>query len=235
MSLGLPQGMDTTLWGRFKLRDLTRTSQASSNIPNALELRNLRNLAVMLTKIEEDFGPISLISAFRTAEVQNKLKARDAAQGTAYAAQKKSFHEAGLAADIRPGPGSKFSSVNELWAAMVLTPWVQKEFSEFAIKPEEGQMSIHLALTVPGKAFTPMIASATTGYKPLTMDQVREMAASYLGRAKETAKKAVATVSKKASAAKKIIIAKKKPLAIGGAALLAGAALFWYFFVRDDE
>jgi hypothetical protein len=236
-ALNLPQGMDTVLWGRFKLRDLTKTSQASSNIPNNLELRNLRNLAIMLTKIEEEFGPIRVLSAFRTAEVQNRLKARDVASGTAYAATKKSFHEAGMAADIAPGPGSKFRDVNELWAAMVLTPWVQKEFSEFAIKPEEGQMTIHLSLSAPGLTFKPMIAD-NSGYHSLTMAQVKERAASYLSQAVETVKKAASSakeaVASKTAVVRKTVSENKKPILMG-VALVGAAALLWYFYVREEE
>lgn len=231
-ALGLPQGMDTVLWGRFKLKDLTKTSLASSNIPNSLELRNLRNLAIMLTKVEEEFGPISVLSAYRTQEVQNRLKARDVASGTAYAAQKKSFHEAGMAADIAPGRGSKFKNINELWAAMVLTPWVQREFSEFAIKPEEGQMTIHLAITAPGLTFKPMIADSS-GYHALTMDEVRARASRYFAAASEAVQSVKRAVVQKAAVARKTVVQNKKPILIG-AGLLGAAALLWYLYVREE-
>jgi zinc D-Ala-D-Ala carboxypeptidase len=97
--------MSTQISKHFTLEELTKTSIQADNTPNALELQNLKKLAVeLLDPIYDKIGPFTITSAFRSKAVNQALA------GSNSQVSSTSYHTTGQAADITP-VGSKGTSI----------------------------------------------------------------------------------------------------------------------------
>jgi len=182
---------------KYTLADLCQTSTGLPNLPLASqtsEIANLKWLARTLEALETDIGPFTILSGFRTPEVQQALA--DAGEPVAV---RKSFHEAGMAVDITPTLASGVGN-QEFYgklAAAVGTdeqpgPWYGK-WSEIAYKPS--QNSIHLALATNTKQNVFMALNSAGTYARLTAEEVADYAKPYLQAIEEAASTAIAAVS----------------------------------------
>lgn len=155
-----------TLFANFKLKDLTITKTGLSNLPKTkTEFDNLVWLAKVLDQLRISLGPFTIISAFRTAEVQK------AVAGKNFNPNSKSFHEIGIAADIYP----LGQTIDAYFGKMITNEWKTK-LGEIIIKPT--QNSIHISLptkTVRGKT---MILDGA--YRLLTSNEIEQYSVPYL-------------------------------------------------------
>lgn len=129
--------INTTLYGKYKLKDLTITNYDLPNMPNEAELKNLIWLAKTLTKLEEDIGSFGIVSAYRSYQVQNAVLGHSP---TATVNRKKSFHEAGMAVDLYPHT----MSIDAFFGKILASDYWYENLGEISIKPS--QNAIHLSL-----------------------------------------------------------------------------------------
>jgi len=176
----------------FTLADLIVTSHTVDNRPTTQsEYDNLVNLAQMLEELQNDVGPFTILSAYRSTALQDMLRA----EGEPVAAGK-SFHELGMAIDLTPKTMSNEEFYGRL-AALVGNdinpgPWYGK-LSEIAYKPT--QNAIHLALPTSYKQNVFMALNAAGTYAKLTYEEIENYAKPYLQAIEEAAATAVAAVS----------------------------------------
>ena len=139
---------DEMLSNHFSLADMTITNTGIDNTPTDADKKNLRWTAGVLDKIYDQIGPFRIASAYRSEAVQNRL--RELGYPTA---EKKSFHEVGMGADIVPLNMDLNEFFNKLLAQF------KDRLGEIALKDVEGQQAIHLSMP-----------TATTIGKVLTLD-----------------------------------------------------------------
>ena len=154
--------INTVLYGKYKLKDLTPTNYDLPNLPNDAELKNLIWLAKVLTKLENDLGPFGIISAFRSYQVQNAVLGYSPNQNVN---RKKSFHEAGMAVDLFPHTTDFTTYFGKILGSDY---WVEN-LGEIAIKPS--QKAIHLSL--PTKSIKSRLLILENGkYRNLTQTEI---------------------------------------------------------------
>jgi hypothetical protein len=139
----------------------------------------MRILADVLENIQHNIGPFVIISGYRTAELQNQLKASGEPTGSGT----KSFHEVGRAVDIYPTS----MGIAEYFGRILADNNLRFLFSEISIKPS--QNALHLSVNVPGDVRTPKIlglASDNT-YKQLSVQEVESYVAKYTSDPQELA------------------------------------------------
>jgi hypothetical protein len=139
----------------YTLGDLCITTQMlmQPNLPSDQNtLNNLIALADVLEQLNSSIGPFSVLSGFRTKELQRVLgeSGNPISQGL-------SFHEIGRGVDIYPGT----MSISDYFGRILADQNLTNEFAEISIKP--GQNSIHLAINVPGDTRTPRITGLDSG------------------------------------------------------------------------
>lgn len=156
----------TMLSSRYSLASMTVTNQnlSQANLPSTQnQMNNLIILADVMEQLTNEVGPFTILSAFRTGELQNAL----AAQGEPTASGT-SFHEVGRGIDIAPSS----MSITEFFGRLLSNDDLKSKFSEIAIKPT--QNSIHLAVNVPGDVRDPKVLglNADGVYAKLTLDDI---------------------------------------------------------------
>ena len=129
--------LNMTLYGKYKLKDLTVTKTGLPNLPNEAELKNLKWLARRLSELENQIGHFGIISAFRSYQVQNQVLGHDP---YTQVNRKKSFHEAGMAADIYPIG----QTIDAFFGKMLADEDILNSWGEVSIKPS--QNAIHIGL-----------------------------------------------------------------------------------------
>ena len=151
------------LSSNYNLADLCVTSQIlmQPNIPSDQStINNLIVTADVLEQLTSTIGPFSVLSGFRTKELQQVLgeAGNPVAQGL-------SFHEVGRAVDIYPTT----MAISDYFGKILANQDLTNKFAEISIKP--GQNSIHLAVNVPGDTRTPKITgldSSSNTYQTLS-------------------------------------------------------------------
>ena len=161
------------LSSQYSLADLTATQQqlTAPNMPSTdAQIANLQILADVLEKIGAGIGTFTLLSGFRTLELQNVLAAagEPTATGT-------SFHELGRAEDIAPTT----MGLTEMFGRL-LAPQFAPLFAEIAIKP--GQGAIHLSVNTPDDTRAPKVLGLNSSnvYTRLTPDEIAGYVKPYL-------------------------------------------------------
>lgn len=135
------------LTSRFTIGDLTASETATRlglyNFPNAEELKNLKELAVLLEFIWDKVGPFSILSGFRSQALQDALRSGAATAETAKMAVSKSYHCTGQAADITPTT----MSLDEFFVKLWTLPEFKSKIGQVAYK--KSQNSIHISTQTP--------------------------------------------------------------------------------------
>jgi uncharacterized protein YcbK (DUF882 family) len=121
---------DMPLSKKYTLRDLCVTETGLPNWPEpeSNELKNLRWLADTLERLEADIGPFDIASAYRSPGVN-----------AAVGGSPKSFHCAGMAADLRPTQDSP----DVFFGKILASDWLAK-LGEIEYKPQ--LKNIHVSL-----------------------------------------------------------------------------------------
>lgn len=136
---------DTFPNSQFTLGDLTVTNSSDDNTPtDDTALANLGNLAAMATSLYNGIGPFTIVSAYRSPDVNTEA---DGASG--------SYHEQGIAMDIYP-------TTMDLptWFSTLLNSSFPSQLGEMFIKPS--QNSIHFSLATAAKTDFPGILDPKT-------------------------------------------------------------------------
>lgn len=145
------------LTDNFKLSEFLKTSYPVANNPSQDAVDNLRTLAYQLQALRDEYGPIGISSGYRSPELQNYLiNVVHNVNAASY-----SLHEAGMAADIFPGSGSKYN-VKQLFAAIVGREDLMNRFGGVAILEDKG--IIHIELPSGDKLGVPMYAGSDGQY-----------------------------------------------------------------------
>jgi len=161
------------LSANYSLKDLTTTSQSLSrpNMPTTTEeFENLQLLADTLELLKSRIGPFSIVSAFRTGELQQALKSQGEPVSTG-----KSYHELGLGIDIYPTT----MNITEYFGRILASSTLKNRFVEIAIKPS--QNTIHLAVRPVGstKEVKVMGLDSKSVYKSLSLEDIARYAKPY--------------------------------------------------------
>lgn len=159
-----------TLYGKYRLKDLTITNYDLPNMPNEAELKNLKWLAKVLTDLENDIGPFTIISAFRSYQVQNAVLGHSP---TAQVNRNKSFHEAGMAVDLWPTT----QTIEAFFGKILASDYWPENLGEISIKPS--QNAIHLSLPTTRLKNKPMILEGGS-YRKLTQNEIEEYRKPYM-------------------------------------------------------
>lgn len=154
---------DAWLNSDFRISDLTVTSQPAANIPSQSELRNLKELANVLSELKSKIGPFQIASAYRSPTVNSLVGGSNS-----------SLHLNGMAADIIP----LTMDIETYFTKIFANPTLKNKLGEITLKPPHG--SLHLSLPTAYKQSVPMILDAN-GYRTLSNVELD----SYLVRAKE--------------------------------------------------
>lgn len=199
---------DTMASARYSVGALSVTNQALSapNLPTTQDqLANLSQLGNILEQLTDNVGPFSILSGFRTRELQNLLSAQGepTASGT-------SFHEVGRGVDIAPTS----MDINSFFGMLLSNEDLKNEFAEIAIKP--GQNSIHLAVNVPGDVRTTKVLGLNSDnvYTSLSIDDILAYITPFMPDA--------ATAEDYASA--ELVTWNTTPLLLAGLALISAGA-----------
>lgn len=157
-----------TLHGKYKLKDLCITNTGLDNTPTEdLHVNNLRWLAVVLSELEPSLGPFTVLSAYRTREVNNKVTGNNDPN------RKTSFHEVGMAVDFYP----LNQSINTYFGRLITTEWKEK-LGEIILKPK--QNSIHIGLpTSSYKGAIKILDPQTNSYRYMTPEEIEEHSEPY--------------------------------------------------------
>lgn len=159
---------DAMLSTNYSVADLTVTTQSltAPNMPDQqYQVDNLVFLANFLENLATVIGPFTVLSAFRTHELQVALAEGGAPTGSGAL----SFHETGRAVDINPTSTDLATAFGTILANQDLT----NTLAEFAFKPS--QNSLHISINVPGDDRTPRILvlnPTTNSYVRATADQI---------------------------------------------------------------
>lgn len=193
----------------YSLKEFLVTSQSLSqpNLPSSVaHYDNLVLLADAKEKLDYYIGPSKVLSAYRTKELQNALKAKGdpTAAGT-------SFHEVGRGMDLAPSN----MSLDEFFGKLLASP-MRGDFAEIAIKPS--QNAIHVAINTPNDVREPKVTGLKNGkYMRLSVDEIAEFIAPYM----ESASAAV-------DEAMHLVTYNKTPLVITLLAALGGISFYLY-------
>lgn len=162
------------LSSHYSIANLSPTTKALSkpNLPSTdVEISNMAMLADTAELLERNVGPFTILSGFRTKELQSVLSStgEPTSAGT-------SFHELGRAVDIYPTT----MGIAEFFAKILVDEDLKNRFVEIAIKP--GQNSIHLAINVPDDTRDPrvMALNADNVYARLTVDEITSYITPYM-------------------------------------------------------
>lgn len=204
--------LNSPLTQNYTLGQFLVTNQALSqpNMPATVaDYDNLVLLAEMKEKLDYYIGPSQIISAYRTKELQEKLRAagEPTASGT-------SFHEIGRAFDLAPTS----MSIADFFGKILASP-MREEFAEIAIKP--AQNALHLAINVPGDVREPKVTGLNQEgvYARLSMEEIADYIKPFLDSASEALDEAA-----------KLVTYNKTPLIMTLVAATGG--LIWYLFGR---
>lgn len=192
----------------YRLKDLTATNQALSapNDPSSADhFNNLETTAQILESLEYKVGPFTILSGYRTKELQDKL----AASGEPTASGL-SFHEIGRGVDIYPTT----MTLDQFFGLLLADEELKGQFAEIAIKPS--QNSIHLATNVPGDVRSAKVLGLNTEgiYARLNLDEIAGYIAPYMASIDEAYDYAAA----------RLVSYNRMPLILTAVAGLAGAA-----------
>lgn len=158
---------DMTLYGKYRLKDLTITNTGLPNLPTTeQEFQNLVWLAKVLIQLEDSIGPFTVISAYRSAAVQDDVGAG------AVAAGKKSFHELGLAGDIYPTT----MSLDAYFGKILNSEWRQK-LGEIIYK--KSQNTIHISMPTSKIQGKLMFREPNGVYRLMTDAEIDELSGPY--------------------------------------------------------
>jgi hypothetical protein len=146
---------------RFSLGMLTVTTTGVKNMPNMPQISNLTDLARLLEKVYKEIGPFTVISAFRSKEVQQKLK-----KSGNNRVSENSLHMQGMAADIVPTT----MSVKDFYTRVLRKPSLFNQIGEFAYIGS----AIHLTLPTATKKSLAMIATPGGSYIPLSPRELED-------------------------------------------------------------
>lgn len=166
----------------FKLKDLCVTSLPYPNLPtDSASQNNLKKTAAALDVIQDEIGPFTLASVFRSPENQNALA--HGAQGEASAVMaahaKKSYHAQGLGADITPANGMTPTAFAQ---ACYQNPKTAAVLGQIVDKSEGGQHSLHVSIqTSRFPKATPMRVAADGQYIRLTPQEITDWLAQRTG------------------------------------------------------
>ncbi len=149
----------------YSLQNLTATSQQLSqpNLPGPDELENLTYLADFLEQLTNEIGHFTILSGFRTKELQDVLasKGEPTASGT-------SFHEKGRGVDIAPTT----MTPAEFFGRLLANENLKNMCAEIAIKLSQG--ALHLAINVPSDTRDPKVLGLNSEgvYARLTLEDI---------------------------------------------------------------
>lgn len=115
----------------FIVGDFTKTSQPVTNAIPEEYLDSLKRLGAILDELYDRVGSFSLISGFRSWDLQELLNSGPHDRDT------KSFHEIAQAVDIVPD-----SNLREYFSKMLADPSIRYTFADISFKPWDG--SLHL-------------------------------------------------------------------------------------------
>jgi hypothetical protein len=170
---------DSMLSTNYSIADLCLTNQSltAPNFPDSqYQLDNLVLLADMLENLTTNVGPFTILSGFRTHELQVALKEGGAPTGSGAL----SFHEVGRAVDINPTS----MSLADYFGTILANQDLANQFAELALKPS--QNAIHMSINVPGDTRTPRILvldPTTNSYVKATTDQIASYVANVVSAA----------------------------------------------------
>lgn len=203
-----PYSPSMMLSTHYSLASLVATTKALSqpNLPKTeSEIQNLSMTADTLEYLESKIGPFTILSGFRSPELQAVL----AASGDPVASGK-SYHELGLAVDIYPTT----MSFADYFGRILADEEVRSHFIEIAIKP--AQNSLHLAVKSPYDLRDPKIMGLNTEdqYARLNAEDIARYIEPFVGSAQEAYDYAEA----------KLVTYNRTPLILAAVAALGGAA-----------
>jgi hypothetical protein len=172
-----PYDPNAMLSTHYSLGDLIATTKQLSqpNFPSdSSHYDNLVLLADMLERLDTQVGPFTLLSGYRTKELQNILTA--AGEPTSKGL---SFHEIGRAVDISPTT----MTIAEYFGQILANEDLKNQFAEIAIKPS--QNALHLSINVPGDVRDPKVTGLDSSgtYAALSVDDVANYIAPYMASA----------------------------------------------------
>ena len=158
----------------YRLKNLTITNQSLSqpNEPTTNDhLNNLIITAEIMEMLESRVGPFTIISGYRTKELQDKLSS--AGEPTSATL---SFHEIGRAIDIYPTT----MSLDDFFGRILADEEMKSQFAEIAVK--HSQNSIHLSTNVPGDIRTPKVMGLNEAgiYARLNLDEIASYIAPFM-------------------------------------------------------
>ena len=153
--------LNMTLYGKYTIGDLCITETGLDNTPTEdLHINNLRWLAIVLSELEPSLGSFTILSAYRTREVNNKVT------GNSDPNRKTSFHEVGMAVDFHPIG----QTINSYFGKLITTEWRNK-LGEIILKPK--QNSIHIGLpTASYKGAIKILDPKTGSYRYMTEEEI---------------------------------------------------------------
>lgn len=115
----------------FTLAQLSVTQTGLSNTPtDERTLKNLANLASLLDDVTRKVGPFTVVSAYRSPEVNRRVGGSST-----------SLHLQGLAADVFPTIQNLPTFYQRLYE-------IKDSFGELYLKPDQG--TVHLTVPLPG-------------------------------------------------------------------------------------
>lgn len=164
---------------KYKLDDLTITNAPYPNTPTDSELKNIKWLADTLLELEHDIGPFQLISAFRCGIVQNWVKGFPL--DLLPPKRSKSFHEAGMAADIFPTT----MTIQDYFGKILASEKWKSKLGEIALKPS--QNTLHISLPTETKVGLAMVMDEAGNYIKIAADEIEAWAKPFLASAEEFA------------------------------------------------
>jgi hypothetical protein len=157
----------------FTLAQLTVTSLPNPNLPvDQTSFNNLKQTASLLDAIQDNVGPFTIASCYRSPE--NQLALSSGAQGAASAAMaahaKKSYHVQGLACDLTPANGM---TPTQFAQACYQNPSVAALMGQCVDKSEGGQTSLHVSVqTSQFPTCTPMYVGPDGQYYRMSPTQI---------------------------------------------------------------
>src|SRR5271155_4726895 len=163
------------LSANYTVGSLCPTTQTLSqpNLPtDPSYVDNMEVLASVLELMNGTVGPFTVLSGYRTAELEAVLTSQGEPTAPGL-----SFHELGRAVDIYPTT----MTIDQYWGQLLANSNTRDLFTEMAYKPS--QNSIHLAVNVPADTrVTKVLAlnATTMVYGVMSIDQIEEFIQPYL-------------------------------------------------------
>lgn len=158
----------------YTLADLCVTSQTltAPNLPiNQAEINNLGVLAQFLETLTTTIGPFTILSGFRSPELEAVLTAQGEPTAPGL-----SFHELGRAADLAPTT----MTIDQMFGQILANSNMLSQLVEIAWKPS--QNSIHLAVNTPDDTRVTKVLTLNSGgiYAQLTADEIEQFIQPYV-------------------------------------------------------